>query len=221
MTTSMGDPPRTASPPHVRPWRDLERDAAGCTRCGLHESRTKVAFGDGDPDADLMLVGQAPRGPEDLAARPFSGAVGNLVDNCLADAGLSRAECYLTDVVKCRPPGDRLPEPDEVELCSPYLREQIAHVRPRVIVSLGEFATAVLLRRRLPIERVAGYRLDLDGITLIPTYHPTAAIRGTPAAVAAIARDLMAARAVLDGRLATGAEALADWRAREAAASTD
>lgn len=223
MTTATGHPPRrhADAAQRLRTWRELERDAHDCTRCALHESRTHVAFGDGDPDADLMLIGQAPRRPEDLQGKPFCGAAGNLIDNCLTDAGLARADCYLTDLVKCRPPGDRRPERAEIEQCSAYLRQQIARVRPRVIVALGELATAVLLRRRLPLERVAGYRLDLEGITLIPTYHPTTAIQGAPSAVAAIRRDLLAAKAVLDGRLSTGAEAMADWRAREAATTAE
>lgn len=199
----------------VRTWRELERDARACDRCDLHQGRTKVVFGDGDPAADVMLVGVAPRRPEDLQGRPFSGAAGNLLDNALAGAGLRRRDCYLTTLVKCRPPGDRDPEMVEVESCHPYLLEQIALVRPRVIVTLGAAPTGVLLRRRLPLAKVAGLRLDVfDGVTLVPTYDPARAIRSAPHMITGLGRHLATVKAVLDGRLSTGAEAMADVRAR-------
>lgn len=196
-------------------WDELERQAAACTKCRLHESRTKVVFGDGDRDADLMLVGEAPGRQEDLLGRPFAGAAGNLLTNLLDEAGLARADVYVTNLVKCRPPENREPGLDEIQTCSPYLFGQLALVRPRVIVTLGAFATRLLLRRQVPVARVAGYRFDLNGATVIPTFHPSTALRGNPRAMTSLRRDLRAAKAVLDGRLATAAEALAHLRAKE------
>jgi uracil-DNA glycosylase len=199
----------------LRPWRDLERDASGCTRCRLHTSRTKVVFGSGDTAADLMFVATAPNRHEDLQGAPLVGAAGNVLDNALREAGVHRDDCYLTHLNKCHPPDARAPSTDEIEACYPYLWEQIAHIRPRVIVTLGELPTAVLLRRRLPLDRVAGLRLDVfDGITLVPTQDPSDAVHGNATAVTQIRRDVATAKAVLDGRLATGKEALADVRAR-------
>lgn len=200
--------PFELEPATLRPLKQLERDARGCTRCALHQSRTKVVVGAGAPDADLMIIGTGPGRHEDLQGKPFVGATGNLIDNALAEAGLHRDDCYLTHLVKCHDGAGRAPEPAEVAACSGYLVEQIAAVRPRVIVALGGFVTQVLLRRPIPIDRVAGFRLDIyDGVTLIPTMHPTAALRGNPGAVTALKRDLRTAKAVLDGRLPTGAEA--------------
>lgn len=192
----------------ARSWREIERDAGSCTRCHLHRTRTKVVFGDGPKEADLFVVGQAPRQTEDLLGRPFVGAVGNLLDNLLLESGFNRNEVYVTNVLKCRPRHeDQDPLPFEVSSCSPFLWEQVAHVAPRVIVTLGEFATAVVLRRPLPIDRIAGFRFDLfDAITVVPTYHPVHALKGVPTVVESIRRDLRTAKAVLDGRLPTGAE---------------
>jgi uracil-DNA glycosylase family 4 len=200
----------------LRPWKQLERDALSCTACPLHESRTKVVFGDGDPDAELMLIGEAPGRNEDLMGRPYAGAAGNILDNFLSDAGLDRQDCYLTDLVMCRPPSRRQPTAEEIEAHLPFLIEQIAHVRPRVIVAFGPLVAAVLLRRPIPLDKVAGYRFDVfDGVTLIPTYRPVDAMKGDARALTAIKRDVAAAKAVLDGRLSTGAEALAEARARQ------
>lgn len=198
-----------------RTWRDLERDATGCTRCDLHRTRTNVVFGEGDPDADLFILGERPSRHDDLQGKPFVGGAGNVLTNALSDAGLTREECYVATVVKCLPvPAEAMGRP-EVESCSPYLLEQLAHVSPRVIVTLGQFTTQLLLRREVPFPKVVGYRFDIySGVTLIPTFPPAAALRGHPAAVTALSRDLRTAKAVLDGRMPTGAEALAEVRAR-------
>lgn len=201
----------------VRSWRDLEREATGCTLCRLHTTRTKVVFGEGDPDADLFVLGDRPGRPDDLQGKPFLGGTGNVLTNALADAGLTRDECYLATVVKCLPVPPSAMGPTEVATCSPYLVEQLAHVRPRVLVTLGPFVTQLVLRRQVPFPKVSGYRFDVfDGVTLIPTFHPVDALKGHPAAVTTISRDLKTAKAVLDGRLPTGAEALAELRARRA-----
>jgi uracil-DNA glycosylase len=200
--------------------RELERSVRGCTACGLHRERATPVVGEGPLDARLMIVGSKPRRHEDLQGRPFAGATGNVLDHALQAAGLSRDEVYLTTVVKCRPTDDRAPSRSEVEACSAHLQEQLRLVSPEVIVALGTFTTSVLLGRPVPLERVAGYRLDVfQGVTLVPTYHPADAVRGVPQAAAALRRDLTAAKAVLDGRLPTGAETLAELRARQAAAA--
>lgn len=207
--------PLAVDPAELRPWKELERDARSCTACRLHESRTRVVFGDGDPEADLMFVGEAPGRSEDLVGRPFTGASGNILDNFLAAAGMDRADVYVTDLVMCRPPQGRSPLPDEIETHWPWLAAQIAHVRPRVIVAFGELVASALLRRHVPLDRVAGYRFDVfDGVTLIPTYRPAEAVKGSARALTAIQRDVAAARAVLEGRIPSGAEIAAEARAR-------
>lgn len=202
-----------------RPWALLQKEAAACTRCHLHDSRTHVVFGEGDPDADLLFVGEAPGRPEDLQGRPFAGAVGNLLTNLLLENGLRRTDVYLCNVVKCRPPLHREPFAEEIEACSPYLREQLLHVSPRVIVTLGALATRLLLGKSVPVAKVAGYRFDAFGATLVPTYHPAEALRGSPQAMTALRRDVRIAKGVLEGRIAPAREALAELRAGRGTAS--
>lgn len=194
--------------------RALERAIRACSACDLHAERCNPVTGEGSLDARLMIVGSKPRRHEDLQGRPFAGGSGNVLDHVLNAAGLSRSDVYLTSVVKCRPGDDRAASPDEVRACLPHLEAERELVAPEVIVTLGAFTTSVLLRRSVPIERVAGYRLDVDGVTLIPTYHPADAVRGVPQAAVCLRRDLAMAKAVLDGRLSTGAEAMAELRRR-------
>lgn len=206
--------PMTLPAEQVRSWRELERTAAACTLCRLCDGRGKVVFGDGSQTADLVIVGDAPGRTEDLLGRPFVGAAGNLLDNLLIDAGLDRSNVYVTTVVKCHPVADS-PDRDVIDACAPYLVEQLAHLRPKVIVTLGPVAAALLLQRSVPLDRVAGFRFDVyDGVTLIPTHHPATVIKGNQTVVKSIRRDLVAAKAVLEGRLSTGAEAMAELRAR-------
>lgn len=203
----------------VRSWRELERAAAGCTACRLHEHRTKVVFGDGPQDAEVVVVGDAPGRTEDLLGKPFVGSAGNLLDNLLGEAGLERDQVYVTTVVKCHP-RDGVPDREVVSACSSYLVEQLAHLRPKVIVTLGPVAAGLLLRRPVPLDKVAGFRFDVfGGVTLVPTYHPASVIKGNQTAVATIRRDLATAKAVLDGRLSTGAEAMAEIKARSESAT--
>jgi uracil-DNA glycosylase len=183
----------------LQPWTSLVRDMRGCIRCRLHEDRTQVVVGDGAPDADLVLVGTAPGRHEDLAGEPFVGAVGNLLDNVLTDHGLSHDDIYLTTVVKCRPPGNRTPEVDEVVACSTWLKDQLAHVRPRVVITLGELPAQLLLNRPPALERLAGYRLPWNGITLIPAYAPEEALRGNARAMSILQRSVRTAKGILDG----------------------
>ncbi len=215
VVVDLGVDPFSLGADRLREWGELTGAAHDCTRCDLHEGRTRVVFGDGDPDADLMIIGDAPTRQEDLQEKPFLGAGGNMLNSALGDAGLERSAVYLTTIVKCRPPQQRQPLIEEVERCSPYLLEQLAHVRPKVVVTMGEWVTQLLLRRRVPIRRVAGFRFDMYGATLIPTFHPSAALRGDPRAVATIRRDIHTAKAVLDGRLASGAEAVSEYLARQ------
>lgn len=201
------------SAPPVRHVRELERRVADCRTCSLHEFRTRAVPGEGPADARLVLVGVAPRRQEDLQGRPFSGAARNVLDNALVDAELDPAEVRVTSLIRCRPPRDRTPTSQEVDACSTHLATELDLVGPEVIVSFGALATAVLYGRSMPIERVAGYRFRMrDDVTLIPTYHPVDAVRGVPQAAAALRRDLTAAKAVLDGRLRTGAQVLEDLR---------
>lgn len=196
--------PQRPGTPALLPWDELAEQAAGCTRCRLHEGRGVVVFGDGPPDADLMMVGEGPGRAEDLKGLPFAGALGNVIANVLSDGGLTREEVYLTTVVKCRPPGERPPRDDEIATCAPYLWQQIAHVDPQVVLGMGEVAASLLLGRPVPLDKLAGYRFDVRGRVVIPTYHPALVLRGNPRASRGLRRDVRTASAVLAGRLPDG-----------------
>ena len=147
--------------------------------CDLAESRTNVVFGVGDSSARLMIVGEAPGKNEDLQGEPFVGAAGRLLDELLAGIDITRSEVYIANVLKCRPPANRDPRPDEIESCKPYLREQIRLIKPEVVMTLGNFATKLLLQTETGITRLRGERYDWWlGAVLIPTFHPAAALRG-------------------------------------------
>lgn len=157
----------------------LRERALSCTDCGLSETRTNVVFGVGDRSARVMFVGEAPGKNEDLQGEPFVGAAGRLLDELLGEIGVERREVYIANVLKCRPPGNRDPRPDEIDACKGYLREQIRMIEPEVVVTLGNFATKLLLRTETGITRLRGNRYDWWlGATLIPTFHPAAALRG-------------------------------------------
>lgn len=167
--------------------------ASGCTRCSLHVGRTQVVFGEGDPDADLALVGEAPGFHEDREGTPFAGRARELLERLLGGVGLSLDEVYLATVLKCRPPGNRDPLPEESAACEPYLYRQLDLVRPRVVATLGSFATALLSGRALGITRVHGQEQEvtLGGrrVTLYPLYHPAAALY-MPTMLDVLERDL-------------------------------
>jgi uracil-DNA glycosylase len=208
------------APTPVTSLKELGRVVQTCAACDLGQGRVKPVLGVGPGDARLLIVAATPRRHEDLQGVPLAGACRNVLDHALAAAGLSRDEVRITAVVRCRPVDDRTPTLDEIATCGAHLRAEIELVAPEVIVTLGAFATAILLGRPVPIERVAGYRLDvLQGTTLVPTYHPNDAVRGVPRAAPSLRRDLQVAKAVLDGRLTTGAQALAELRSRRAAGS--
>ncbi len=185
------------------PTLDAVRDVSlGCPRCRLAETRQHVVFGEGNPDADVLLVGEAPGENEDRTGRPFVGKAGKLLDLLLATAGFERERVYICNVLKCRPPGNRNPQPDEVEACSPYLLRQVELVRPRVIIAFGTFAAQTLLGSDTSIGKLRGrvheYRPTPghDGVPLIPTYHPAALLRN-PGWVRAVWDDLQRVRSVV------------------------
>jgi DNA polymerase len=158
---------------------ELERvaaEAATCTRCRLHESRTQVVFGQGDPDADLMFVGEAPGFHEDRQGLPFVGPSGQLLDRLLAGIGLRREDVYVCNTVKSRPPRNRDPLPDEIAACRPWLDAQIRLVDPKVVVALGNFAAKTLLETTVGISRLRGQVHPFQGRVLLPTFHPAAAL---------------------------------------------
>jgi uracil-DNA glycosylase family 4 len=153
---------------------DVRSEASGCTRCRLATGRTQVVFGVGDPDADLMFVGEAPGFHEDQQGIPFVGQAGKLLDTLLGGIGLTRAQVYIANILKCRPPGNRDPEGDEIESCTPWLVEQISLIQPRLLVTLGNFATKFVLQTRQGITRTRGQVYAWHGRSVIPTFHPAA-----------------------------------------------
>jgi DNA polymerase len=165
---------------------------AGCTKCRLASGRTQVVFGVGDPNADLMFVGEAPGFHEDKQGYPFVGQAGKLLDQLLGGIGLTREDVYIANVLKCRPPGNRDPQPDEIEACEPHLFRQLELIRPRVVATLGNFATKLLSGKSYGITRVHGrpQETTLGGhrVTLYPLYHPAAALY-TPAMLRTLEDD--------------------------------
>lgn len=162
---------------------ELYREASGCVRCPLHQGRTTVVFGSGNADAGLMFVGEAPGMHEDLQGLPFVGRAGKLLDQLLGEVGLQRSDVFITNVLLCRPPGNRDPQPDEIDTCKPYLHRKIELIEPRVICTLGNFATKLLTRSQRGITGVHGrpqvHELGGRAVRVFPIYHPAAALRST------------------------------------------
>ncbi len=152
-------------------------DAATCPRCRLAETRTQVVFGVGAPDADLMFIGEAPGFHEDKQGEPFVGAAGQLLTRMLGEIGLRREDVYIANVLKCRPPANRDPLPDEIEACTPWLVEQISIIQPMLVSTLGNFATKFVLNTSQGITRLRGQSFPWHGRTVIPTFHPAAILR--------------------------------------------
>lgn len=176
----------------------LERDALECTRCPLAATRTQVVFGAGNPNADLMFVGEAPGFHEDLQGVPFVGASGNLLTRLIEEIELSRDRVYIANVVKCRPPDNRDPERAEIESCRPWLEGQLEYIMPRVVVTLGNFATKLLLDTKEGITRVRGKEYPWKGgSVLVPTYHPAAVLRGRGDALAQMRADFVLVKRAL------------------------
>ena len=154
------------------------RDEIGdCRRCKLHTGRTNLVFGVGNPEARLMFVGEGPGADEDEQGEPFVGRAGQLLTQIIAAMGFTREQVYIANVVKCRPPGNRNPEPDEIAQCVPFLQAQIDAIRPRVIVALGKFAAQTLLQTETPISRLRGHFHHVGDVQVMPTFHPSYLLR--------------------------------------------
>jgi uracil-DNA glycosylase len=176
----------------------IRADIGDCTRCKLHTlGRSQIVFGVGNPNADLMFVGEAPGADEDVQGVPFVGRAGQLLTKIIEAIGLERDEVYIANVIKCRPPQNRNPEPDEVATCEPFLLRQIDAIKPRVIVALGKFAGQTLLQTDAPISRLRGRVFDYRGAKLIPTFHPAYLLRN-PSAKREVWEDMKLVKKLLE-----------------------
>src|SRR5215212_1766958 len=206
--------PASAPPPEIVPvtiarsgveaLATIREDIGECTRCKLHaQGRKQIVFGVGSPAADIMFVGEAPGADEDAQGVPFVGRAGQLLTKMIEAMGFRRDDVYIANVLKCRPPGNRNPEPDEIATCEPYLFRQLASVEPKVVIALGAFAARTLLKTDEPISRLRGRVFDYRGAKLIPTFHPSFLLRSPgykreawddlKKALAILGRDLPAA----------------------------
>ncbi len=156
---------------------EIRAELEDCRRCPLCEGRKNIVFGVGNPNARLVFVGEAPGREEDEKGEPFVGEAGRLLDRILFAMGLTRPDVYICNVLKCRPPGNRDPRPEEIEACEPYLKRQLAAIRPEIIVALGQFAAQTLLRDQSPISRLRGEWREYQGMPLLPTFHPAYLLR--------------------------------------------
>ncbi len=180
----------------------LREDALGCTACDLCHGRTQVVFGMGDRNAKLMFVGEGPGAQEDLQGLPFVGRSGKLLDRLMAEEmGLTRDSVYIANVVKCRPPENRDPRPEEIAACRPYLESQLDLIDPAVVVTLGNFASRALLDTTVGITRLRGRAYAWGSRVLVPTLHPAAVLRGGGEAMANMRADLVRAKAAMSGGL--------------------
>jgi len=177
-------------------WQMLQDTVRTCTKCGLHKTRTQTVFGVGNPAASWMFIGEAPGADEDKQGEPFVGRAGQLLNAMLFAMGLKREEVYIANVLKCRPPGNRDPQPEEVAQCEPYLIRQIEHIRPKLIVALGRHAAHSLLKTEVPLARLRGQRLSYHGIPLVVTYHPAYLLR-SPGEKRKAWEDLVLAKSVM------------------------
>ncbi len=174
----------------------VRAELGDCTRCKLHASRTNLVYGVGNPEADLMFVGEAPGRDEDLQGYPFVGRAGQLLTKIIEAIDLRREDVYIANVIKCRPPNNRNPEPDEVSTCEPFLFGQIDAIQPKVIVALGAFAIRTLLERDDAISRLRGRVFDYRGAKLVPTFHPAYLLR-SPDKKRDVWEDMKRVRAIL------------------------
>jgi DNA polymerase len=180
-----------------RHWRDQADIGDDCRRCKLHTlGRKQIVFGVGNPHADLMFVGEAPGADEDQQGIPFVGRAGQLLTKIIEAIGLTRDDVYIANVIKCRPPQNRNPEPDEVDTCEPFLFRQIDVIKPKVIIALGKFGAQTLLRTDAPISRLRGQVHDFRGAKLIPTFHPAYLLRN-PSSKREVWEDMKMARGLL------------------------
>lgn len=182
-------PQAAGVPPGVISLTEIRADLGDCQRCKLHAGRTNIVFGEGHPQARLMFVGEGPGADEDEQGEPFVGRAGQLLTQIIKAMGLAREDVYIANVVKCRPPGNRNPEPDEIAACSPFLQAQISAIGPTVIVALGKFAAQTLLQTETPISRLRGQFHALGGVAVMPTFHPSYLLRN-PAAKREVWEDM-------------------------------
>jgi len=180
-------------------WPELERAVKSCIKCPLHATRTQTVFGVGNRQAKWMFIGEAPGGEEDRQGEPFVGRAGQLLNAILFAIGLTREEVYIANVLKCRPPGNRDPRPEEVIQCEPYLLRQINLIKPRLIVALGRHAAHSLLKTEVPLGKLRGQRLSYHGTPLIVTYHPAYLLRN-PVDKRKVWEDLCLARSFVGDR---------------------
>jgi len=174
----------------------LREDLGECTRCPLHSTRTRLVYGVGNPSADLMFVGEAPGRDEDQQGIPFVGRAGQLLTKIIEAIDLRRDDVYITNVIKCRPPSNRNPEPDEIQTCQPFLFAQIDAIQPKVIVALGAFAVRTLLQSEDAISRLRGRVFDYRGAKLVPTFHPAYLLR-SPDKKRDVWQDMKKVRSIL------------------------
>ena len=168
---------------------DLKKIVTVCEKCRLSKSRTQVVYGVGNPNADLMFIGEAPGRDEDIQGEPFVGRAGQLLTDIIKAMKLTRNDVYIANVIKCRPPENRNPEPDELDECRPYIRRQVEIIQPRVIVTLGRFALQSLTEKAFAISSVRGQWLEYNGVRVMPTYHPAYLLRN-PAAKKEVWADM-------------------------------
>jgi uracil-DNA glycosylase family 4 len=163
------------------PLNDLLREVTGCQRCSLAKTRKNIVFGDGNASAKIVFVGEAPGADEDEQGLPFVGRAGQLLTNIIKAMGLARKDVYICNILKCRPPGNRNPLPDEIRLCEPFLKQQLRRISPQIICALGSFAAKTLLKTETPITALRGRFQTYEGIKLMPTYHPAYLLRNPSA----------------------------------------
>jgi len=189
-----------AAKPRINTWQDFRSDVELCTKCILSKTRTNVVFGEGSVNADLMIIGEAPGGDEDKQGKPFVGRAGQLLSKMLEAIDLTREDVFICNILKCRPPNNRNPKADEIEMCTPYLDKQIKTIKPSFIFTLGNFATKYLLDTKTGITKLRGKPVEWrDGIIVIPTYHPSALLRN-PNLKRGSWEDLKLLRKLLDER---------------------
>jgi len=168
------DPPR---PSRILTLAEVRKELGDCKRCKLHRTRRTIVFGEGNGKAALIFIGEGPGYDEDVQGRPFVGKAGQLLTKIIQSINLSREEVYIANIIKCRPPQNRNPEPDEIQSCHPFLMKQISVIRPKIICALGTFSAQTLLKTDTKITALRGKVYDLDGIKVIPTYHPAFLLR--------------------------------------------
>jgi DNA polymerase len=219
-TTPTATASATATAMKLPVLEEVRTELGECTRCKLHKGRHSIVFGVGSPRARLMFVGEAPGEDEDLQGIPFVGKAGQLLTKMIEAMGLRREDVYICNTVKCRPPNNRNPEPDELLACEPFLKGQLAAVKPEVIVTLGKFAAQALLREDTPISRMRGQWKTYEGIPLMPTFHPAYLLR-SPGEKGKVWDDLKAVMKKLDLSAKGGASLIASMRKLPEPGSTE